>query len=67
MIVMAATETCWNVDLLYNKSFELFLCILMNQLLDNKVTYSLRYLRIGQKTRNILKWDFENWRLRNKT
>ena len=49
MIVMAATETCWNVDLLYNKSFELFLCILMNQLLDNKVTYSLVFFELVKR------------------
>lgn len=24
MIVVAATEMCWNVDLLYKKSFDLF-------------------------------------------
>ena len=50
MIVVASTEICWNVDLLYKKSFDSFCVHIVGSNLDNKVAYTLRYPRIGQRT-----------------
>jgi hypothetical protein len=50
MRVVAATEICWNVDLLNKKSFDSFCLRVLDQFLDSKMAYSIRYPRIVQRT-----------------